>query len=69
VTTPAALPSAVPSYAPDADHLHRKLGEAHAYIGQLTTELRRRAEETNEIHDQLLAARARIAELERTEAG
>jgi hypothetical protein len=64
-----ALPSAVPAYRPDPDHLHRKLGEAHAYIGQLTAEMRRRAEETNQIHDQLLAAQARLAELEQTEAG
>lgn len=60
----APQPPAVPTYAANPDELHKALGVADAYITQLAAELRRRAVETNEIHDQLLAARIRIRELE-----
>jgi regulator of replication initiation timing len=63
--TPAEpLPPAVPPYRPDTDHLHRQLGQAHAYVGQLGAEMNRRAAEANALHDENEALRRRIAVLE-----
>jgi len=58
------LPPAVPPFQPDVDTAYAELGKAMAYIKQLTKVLQQRAAETNDVHDKLLAAEARIAELE-----
>ncbi|MFF4403580.1 hypothetical protein [Streptomyces sp. NPDC001404] len=64
MTVPSQLPPAVPAYQPDADQLHRKLGEAIAFISQLGAEMQRRASEANTLHDTNQALTERIAELE-----
>lgn len=58
------LPPAVPPFKPDVDVAYAELGKAMAYIKQLTTLLQERAQEANDIHDELIAARERIAALE-----
>lgn len=58
------LPPAVPAFQSDIDTAHAELGKMIVYIKQLTDVILERAAEANELHDQLLAARARIAELE-----
>lgn len=65
VDVPCSPPPAVPAYAADIEAAHAALGRAHLYVGQLTALLAGRAVEANALHDELLAARARIAELER----
>ncbi|MGW7001439.1 hypothetical protein ACWGCW_01080 [Streptomyces sp. NPDC054933] len=61
---PAQLPPAVPEYRPDLEHLHAQLGQAHAYVGQLGKEMRRRAEEANRLDDENLSLKKRVADLE-----
>lgn len=58
------LPPAIPPFMPDADTAYAELGKAMTYIKQLTTLIQERAQEANEMHDELVAARDRIAALE-----
>lgn len=58
------LPPAIPPFMPDVDTAYAELGKAMAYIKQLTTLIQQRAQEANEMHDELIAARDRIAALE-----
>jgi hypothetical protein len=58
------LPPAVPAYVPDVEAAELALGRAHLYIAQLSDLLAARAVEANTLHDDLLAARERIAGLE-----
>lgn len=62
--TSAPLPAAVPGYQADIDHLHRQLGQAHAYVGQLGAELQRRAVEANALDDDNQTLRQRVSDLE-----
>jgi hypothetical protein len=59
-----SLPPAVPAYAPDIEGAESALGRAHLYITQLSDLLTARAVEANALHDELVAARERIAALE-----
>lgn len=61
---PPQLPAAVPPYQADPGEAARRLGEAYLYIGQLAALLEQRAAEANTLHDDLTAARQRLAELD-----